>query len=51
MAKLFQFVPEMQNTALEINDHQVISPAMQRSFCNLIFEGILPPFKISNMVR
>jgi len=50
MAKLFQFVSEMQNTALEIKDHRVISRAMQRSFGNLIFEGFLPPFKISNMV-
>jgi hypothetical protein len=50
MAKLFQFVSEMQNTALEIKDHRVISRAMQRSFGNLIFEGFLPPLKISNMV-
>jgi hypothetical protein len=50
MAKLFQFVSEMQNTALEIKDHRVISRAMQRGFGNLIFEDFLPPFKISNMV-
>jgi hypothetical protein len=50
IAKLLQFVSEMQNTALEIKDHRVISRAMQRSFANLIFEGFLPSFKISNMV-
>jgi hypothetical protein len=42
MAKLFQFIPEVQNTALEINDHQVISRAMEQSFGNLIFEGFPP---------
>lgn len=50
MTKLFQFVPEIQHAALEINDHQVISRAMEQSFGNLIFEGFLPSFKISNMV-
>jgi hypothetical protein len=50
MAKRFQFVSEMQNTALEIKDHRVISRAMQRSFGNLIFEGFLPAFKINNVV-
>ena len=50
MTKFFQFVPEIQHAALEINDHQVISRAMEQSFGNLIFEGFLPSFKISNMV-
>ena len=50
MAKLFQFVSEMQNTALQIKDHRIISRAMQRSCGDLIFKGFLPPFKSSNMV-
>ncbi|MGZ5030733.1 MAG: hypothetical protein ACXV8I_09065 [Methylobacter sp.] len=50
MAKLFQFVSEMQHTALEIKDHRVISSAMEQYFPNLVFQNFLPPFKNSNMV-
>jgi hypothetical protein len=50
MTEPFEFFFEMQHTALEINDHQIISRAMQQSFANLIFDSLEPPFKISNMV-
>lgn len=45
-----QLVRDEQRAALEINDHRVISRAMEQCFSNLIFENFLPPFKISNMV-
>jgi hypothetical protein len=37
---VFYIAGEVQNTALEIKDHRVISRAMQRSFGNLTFEGL-----------
>ena len=49
MTKSLEFVSEIQDAALEIDEHQVISRAMEQSIGNLIFEGFLPPFKISNM--
>jgi hypothetical protein len=45
----FDFVSQMQIAALEIRDHQIISRAMEQSVANLIFEGLVPPFKINNM--
>jgi hypothetical protein len=50
MTKLFQFVSQMQDTALEINDQRVISRAMEQCFPNLVFQNFLPPFENSNMV-
>jgi hypothetical protein len=50
MMEPLDLVSQMQLAALEINDHQVINRAMEQSFDNLIFEGLVPPFKISNMV-
>jgi hypothetical protein len=50
MAKLFQFVSQMQNTALKIMDHRVVNRAMEQCFGNLVFERFLPSFKISNKV-
>ena len=44
MMEPFKFVSELQHATLEINDHQVISRAMEQSFANLIFEGLVATF-------
>jgi hypothetical protein len=50
MAEPFDLVSEMQHAAPEINDHQIISRAMEQRLLNLVFERFLPPFKIGDMV-
>jgi len=40
----------MQLAAFEINDHQVIRRCMSESLSDLVLEGFVPPFKVSNMV-
>jgi hypothetical protein len=50
MTEPFDLISQMQLAALEINDHQVISRAMEQRFGNLIFEGFVPPFKNRGMV-
>jgi len=40
----------MQQAAREITDHQVIRRRMSQSLSDLLFEGFLPPFKMSDMV-
>ena len=50
MLEAFEFVPEMQHSELEIQDHRIIGLAMRQRFGDLVFERSLPPFKISNMV-
>jgi len=47
----FEFISEMQNAALEVSYHQVIRRRTGQSLSGLLFEGFLPPFKISNMIR
>jgi len=47
----FEFVSQMQNAALEVSYHQVIRRRAGQSLSGLLFEGFLPPFKISNMIR
>ncbi len=51
MTEPFEFVSQMQHAALEIDDHQVVRRRMSQSLSDLIFEGFVPPFKMSNMVR
>ena len=51
MTEPLEFVSQMQHAALEINDHQVIRGRVSQSLSDLFFEGFVPPFKISNMVR
>ena len=48
--KTIKFVCENQRPALELSDHRVISRVLQQSVGKLVFERLLPPFKISNMV-
>ena len=48
--KPIKLVFQMQHAALEISDHRVISRVIQQRFRNLVFESVLPQFKISNMV-
>ena len=50
MTKPFKFVSEMQRTAFEINDHQIISRAMEQRLRDVIIERLLPRFKMNNMV-
>ncbi len=51
MTEPLEFVSQVQHAALEINDHQVIRRRVSQSVSNLLLEGFVPPFKISNMVR
>lgn len=51
MTEPLEFVPQMQHAALEINYHQVIRRRVSQSVSDLLFEGFVPPFKISNMAR
>ncbi len=51
MMEPLEFVSQVQHAALEINDHHVIRRRVTQSISNLLFEGFVPPFKISNMVR
>ena len=50
MTEPFEFVSQMQHAALKITDHQVIRRGVSQTFSDLLFEGFVPPFKISNMV-
>ena len=45
-----ELVSQMQHAALQINDHQVIRRRISQSFSDLVFEGLVPSFKISNMI-
>lgn len=51
MLEPFEFVSQVQHAALEIDDHQVIGRGLSQSLGDLIFEGFVPPFKMSNMIR
>ena len=46
-----ELISQMQHAALEIDDHQVIRRRISQSFSDLVFEGLVPSFKISNMIR
>jgi hypothetical protein len=46
----FELLFEMQHSALEIADHRIIGCAMRQSSSNLLFEHLLPPFKIENVI-
>jgi hypothetical protein len=50
ITKLFDLFFEMQHAALDVGDHRIIGRVMQQSMSNLLFEHLLPPFKIENMV-
>jgi len=50
MTEPFEFVSQMQHAALEIIDHHVIGRRMSQSLSDLLFEGFVPLFKMSNMV-
>jgi hypothetical protein len=40
----------MQHVALEIGDHRIIGCAMRQCLSNLLFEHVLSPFKIENVI-
>ncbi len=46
----FEFVSQVQNAALEISYHQVIRRRTGQSLSDLLFEGFLSAFKISNVI-
>ena len=46
-----ELVSQMQHAALQINDHQVIRRRMSQSVGDLLFDGFVPPFKTSNVIR
>jgi hypothetical protein len=48
--KAFDFISDVQHAPLEINNHQVISRALEQCFLDLMFERSMPPFKIKNKV-
>ena len=50
ITKPFEFFSEMQHAALEISDHRIIVRAMRQSSSNLVFEHLLPAFKIENVI-
>jgi hypothetical protein len=50
ITKPFDFFLEMQYAALDISDHRIIGRVMQQSASNLLFEHLLPPFKIKNVI-
>jgi hypothetical protein len=50
ITKMLNFLSKMQYAALDISDHRIIGRAMQQSASDLLFEHLLPPFKIKNMV-
>ena len=45
-----KFSSQVQHTELKINDHQIISRAMEQGFSDLIFKDLVPPLKSSNVV-
>ena len=48
--KPFEFVSDNQLAALKIGNQQVINRVLEQSFGKLVFERLLPPFKISNVI-
>jgi hypothetical protein len=48
--KLLDFISDVQHALPEINDHQILSRAMEQRFLNLMLKCSLPPFKISNVI-
>jgi hypothetical protein len=50
MTKPLEFFSEMQHAAFEVSDHWITSRTIDQSICNLVFECLLPPFKIRNVI-
>jgi hypothetical protein len=48
--KPFELFFEMQHAALNISDHRITIRTIDQSIRNLVFECLLPPFKIRNEI-
>jgi hypothetical protein len=50
MIKPIKLTPEMQQAPLEITDHQIVTGATGYNSGNFVFDELLPPLKINNVI-